>query len=118
MYLTYPRHTEAIPYNGLPKRAFASISFRSKADKELSTDDFFNIRDALLPYVASLPVEITLPLGFSDKKQHTLLMCFEAPLQAKGLIEEYLYTAMQLDSQYLLSFTFAELWIVFKRITE
>jgi hypothetical protein len=109
MYLTYPRHIEAIPYNGLPKRAFVSISFRSKSHDTLSSDDFFSIRDALLPYVASLPVEITLPLGFSDKRQRTLLICFEAPVQIKSLIEEYVHTAMQLDSQYSISITFAEL---------
>ena len=109
MYLTYPRELEVIPYNGLPKRAFVSISFRTKSNEQLSTDDFFNIRDALIPYVASLPVEITLPFGFSDRKQHTLLMCFESPLQTKELIEEYLYTAMKFDAEYLLSFTFAEL---------
>jgi len=109
MYLTNPRHIEAIPYNGLPKRAFASISFSSKSGNKLSYDDFFNIRDSLLPYISSLPVEITLPFGFADKRQQSLLICFEAPLQAKELVEEYLYTAMQFNLQYCLSFTFAEM---------
>ncbi len=109
MYLTNPRHIEAIPYNGLPKRAFASISFSSKSKDKLSYDDFFNIRDSLLPYISSLPVEITLPFGFSDKRQQSLLICFEAPLQVKELAEEFLYTAMQYQLRYRLSFTFAEL---------
>ena len=108
MYSTHPRYIEAIPYNGLPKRAFGSISLRSKNSKPLTSDDFFHVRNSLLPYVSSLPVEITLPLGFSDKKQHTLLICFEGPPQVKQLIEEYLYTAMELNSTYKVSFTFAD----------
>ncbi len=109
MYLSNPRYVEVIPYNGLPKRAFGSISFRSKTKSALSTDDFFHIRNCLLPYISSLPVEITLPLGFSDKKQHTLMLCFEGPLQVKQLVEEYIYTAAQLNGDYKLSFTFAEM---------
>ena len=109
MHTSTPSRIENVPYNGLPVRAFYSISLTPKHSKEIEHTEFFAIRQALLPFLAAHNVQVTFPFGYLNKRQKCLMVCFEAPPELKKIIDEFCYNTMDFCKKYRMTLLFTEL---------
>ena len=108
MHISTPQQIESIPYNGAPKTAFFTIALKSKRNSALTNDDFFKVRSELLPFLASHPVKISFPFGFTNKRLNKLMVCFEGSPKLKPLVDELCFNTMRLTDVYRMTLQFAE----------